>query len=275
LERRATNAATKRALRLTALLLAFGLASGARAEPPPEKTWEVEVLPYAWLPDLDASVETRLGTKHVSLGATDILEDLQLGAMGRVSARWKRWLAIADGLWVSLGQEDGVQRGGIGLEAEVDLDLAHAQALGGFRLYARPGGLLREAVPGDARTFAIDGFVGVDYVSFTADSKIDLRAGGAPVIDRRFRLSESWVAPAIGLRFLNDFTPRIRLETLGTLGGFSVGEAPNQFWQLTTLLSYRFTDHWLVSVGHRLLDANDGRYELRQQGMMLGVGYRF
>lgn len=276
LEGNTARVATRRGLRLVAaLLLTAGFSAGARAEPPATRDWEVELLPYAWLPDLDASLETRFGTRQVSVGASDILEDLQLAAMGRVSARWKRWLAIADGLWVRLAQEDGVQRGGISLEADVDLDLALVQALAGFRLYARPGGLLREAVPGDARTFAIDGFAGFDYVTFSADVDIALRGLTPSGIDRRYRLSESWLAPAVGLRLLNDFTPRIRLETLGTLGGFAVGDGPNQLWQLTTLLSYRFTEHWLVSGGHRLFAAQDGRYELRQQGLMLGFGYRF
>lgn len=35
-------------------------------------------------------------------------------------------------------------------------------------------------------------------------------------------------------------------ETLGTLGGFSAGDAQDLLWQLTTRLSYR-TDPWLVS----------------------------
>jgi hypothetical protein len=38
---------------------------------------------------------------------------------------------------------------------------------------------------------------------------------------------------------------------------------------------HRFTEHWLASAGHRLFATEDCRYELRQQGFMLGVGHRF
>lgn len=269
---------TKHALSmLLALGVGIGLAAQGRAEPPPPKDWEVEILPYAWLPALDGSVETpNGGTEHFSIGASDILSDLQLAAMGRVNARWKRWLLLVDGLWTRLEQDDSVQRNQLRLDAELDLQMALAQALAGYRVFARPGGLLGKAAAGDERMFGVDVLAGANYTWISADVEIERSAiGMIPERERDFGESRSWFAPAVGLRLHNDFTPRIRLETLGVVGGFSVGDAPELSWQLTTLLSYRFTDHWLASIGHRLIAADDDDYDLRMHGVILGVGYRF
>jgi hypothetical protein len=249
----------------------------ARAEPPPAKEWEVEILPYVWAPGIDGSVETpNGGTEHFDVGARDLLQKLELGAMGRVNVRWKRWLAVVDGLWTKLGHDEEVRRQRVSLDADLDLQMAFAQALAGYRVFQRPGGLLGDASPGDERVFGLDVLAGANYTWL--DTQLDLELSTIvplPRGQRRLGGSRDWVAPAIALRLHNDFTPRIRLETLGALGGFSVGDAPRLSWQLTTLLSYRFTDHWLVSAGHRLIAAEDGAYDLRMHGVMVGVGYRF
>lgn len=81
------------------LSLAAVLPASVRAEPPPAKDWEVELLPYGWLPSLDGSLETPGGvTEHFSIGVSDVLESLELGAFGRVNVRWRRWLLLADGM---------------------------------------------------------------------------------------------------------------------------------------------------------------------------------
>ncbi len=269
----------RRAISL-ALLLALGTggAPGARAEPPPPKDWEVEVLPYVWGPSIDGSIETPGGgTEHFSVSLSDILEDLDLGAMGRVNARWKRWLLVVDGLWTKLEQNQSVQRQRVRIDADLEVQMALAQALAGARIFARPGGLLGTAEPGDERVFGIDVLAGVNYVYLSAEVELDVDPTG-PILagrERDFDTSESWFAPAVGLRIHNDFTERVRLETLASVGGFGVGSAPDLSWQLTTLLSYRFTDHWLVSVGHRLFAADDDEYDVRMHGGMLGIGYRF
>lgn len=260
------------------LALATGAAAGARAEPAPPKDWEVEVLPYLWGPSIDGSIETPDGrTEHFDVSLSDILENLDLGAMARVNARWKRWLLVVDGLWTKLEQDVDVQRQRVRVEAELEAQMVLAQALVGARLFARPGGLLGTAAPGDERVFGIDVLAGANYVYLSTEVELDVDPTGPilPGRERDFETSESWFAPVVGVRIHNDFTERIRLETLASVGGFGVGSAPDLSWQLTTLLSYRFTDHWLVSLGHRLFAADDDEYDVRMHGGMLGVGYRF
>jgi hypothetical protein len=253
----------------------------AGAEPPPPKDWEVELLGYGWLPSLDAEVETpRRGTQNFEVSVSDVLENLQLAAMGRLNVRWRRWLLVADALYTKLEEDQDVTLGRLGrlqVDADFEQEMALAQALVGYRVYARPGGLFGTAQPGDERLFGFDVLGGVNYTWLSIDVELDRKAVGnlIPEREREFGSSNDWFAPAGGIRLHNDFTSRVRLETLATVGGFGVGEAPDLSWQLTTLLSYRFTDHWLVSAGHRLYAADNDDNEIRMHGAIIGVGYRF
>jgi len=270
-----------RAYRILSLVLLIGLALGpagdGRAEPPPKKDWEVEILPYAWLPSLDGSIEKPSGaTEHFSIGLSDVLDSLDLAAFGRVNVRWRRWVGYMDGLYTKLGDDESVQRRNIRIDADLELQMALAQLLGGYRIYARPGGLFGSATPADERLFGIDLLVGVNYTWVKTELELDRAAvGPIPERERNLEVSDDWFAPAVGLRLHNDFSSRIRLETLASVGGFGVGDAPDLSWQLTTLLSYRFTDHWLVSIGHRLIAVEGDNLDLRMHGALLGFGYRF
>ena len=96
-----------------------------------------------------------------------------------------------------------------------------------------------------------------------------------PPQERHIQASDDWVAPFLAARFTNDFTPRLRHETLLGLGGFGAGEAPNLSWQATSLFSYRFTDHWLISLGYRAQGLRDSNFHTTIHGPMLGLGFRF
>lgn len=263
-----------------ALALAVGVAPGAHGEPPPAKDWEVEILAYGWLPRFDVEVELPNGTTaDVEMSMGDVLDDLDFAAMGRVAARWRRFVLAADGIWTDFGQDARFERGPVRIDGDFDQKLAMVQLLGGYRVFSREGGLFGTATPGDRRRFGADVLAGANYWYVSADASLRLApvgpfAGG----ERHFGASSDWVGPAVGLRFQNDFTERIRFETLAVASGFGAGDAPDMSWQLTTLLSYRFTDHWLVSIGHRLLTADDAagfESDIRMHGPMLGVGYRF
>lgn len=248
----------------------------ARAEQPPTKDWEVEITPYVWLTNFDGSVETRNGTEHFHMDMKDVLEDLDLGAMGRVSARWRRWIVAVDAVWAQLEQDNAFQRGPLDLKVDAGQTMTLVQALAGFRLYSRPGGLFGHAQAGDERTFGFDALAGVNYTYLSASFRFDRAPiGPLPGNERHFGASNDWFAPAVGARVQNDFTSRLRLETLATASGFNVGDAPDVTWVVTTLLSYRFTEHWLASLGHRAIFVEGDEVDVRMHGPMIGFGYRF
>lgn len=262
--------------RLVPLVLVTALAAPVSAEPPPPKDWEVEVTPYGWVPGLDGSIDTRDGTEHFAVGMDDVIEDLSIGAMGRVSARWHRWVGVVDGMWSVLEDSDSFQGGPLQVDTDVRQTIVLAQALAGVRVYSRPGGLFRQAAPGDRRLFGFDVLAGVNYTYTSASIEFQRDPvgpfGGS---DLHLGSSDDWFAPAVGLRVQNDFTERLRLETMASIGGFSVGDAPDHSWMITTLLSYRFTDHWLATIGHRAITVDGDHGDLRMHGPMIGIGYRF
>lgn len=252
------------------------LAAAAQAEPPPPKDWELELMPYGWVPALDASVETDDGTEHFNVDMDDVLENLDIAAMGRVTGRWHRWVGVLDVAWSQLEEESSFEREILQVHADARQTMTFAQLLGGYRLYSRPGGLFGHATAGDERTFGLDALAGVNYTYVSASLELD-RAPVGPFAgrERHFGGNSDWFAPAVGLRVQNDFTSRLRLETLASVGGFGVGDAPDFSWMITTLLKYRFTDHWVAALGHRTIAADNDDNELRMHGPMIGIGYRF
>lgn len=254
-----------RGLALAVALVAVSLAPGlaARGEPPPPKDWEIEILPYVWGAITEGSVELpQRGTEHFHVGLADLLGDLDLGAMGRLNARYERWVLVLDGVWAKLNDDSG--------SAEFEEQLGLAQAFAGYRLFRREGGLFGTPRPADERVFGFDLLGGASYAYFSSSIDID-----APIADTHVGASKDFVAPFVGVRLQNDFTPRLRLETLAGAGSFGVGNAPDFSWQVTTLLSYRFTDHLLVSLGHRAVVANDDDVDISVHGPLLGLGVRF
>jgi hypothetical protein len=205
--------------RLALLLVLCSFAVPAAAEPPPPKDWEVEITPYGWVPDLDGSVETRNGTEHFHVGMDDVLENLSIAAMGRVSVRWQRWVGVVDGVWSVLEDDDSFQRGPLQVDGDVRQTMVLAQALAGYRVYARPGGLFGHAAPDERRVFGVDVLAGANYTYVSGS--VELRrdpVGPLGGNSRHFGKSNDWFAPAVGLRIQNDFTERLRMETLASVG---------------------------------------------------------
>lgn len=263
--------------RLACLLIASSLAAAAaHAEPPPPKDWEVEVMPYGWVPRIDASVDTRNGREHFHVDMKDVLDNLDIAAMGRVTGRWQRWVGVVDAVWSQFEEKDAFERRLLQVHADARQTFTLVQLLGGYRLYSRPGGLFGHAAAGDERAFAFDVLAGVNYTYLSASLELDPSPlGPLPGRQRNFGNHSDWFAPAVGLRVQNDFTSRLRLETLASAGGFGVPDAPDLSWLITTLLSYRFTDHWVAAIGHRAIIADNDDNEVRMHGPMIGIGYRF
>jgi hypothetical protein len=263
---------------LVAVALGSWLATahGAGATEPP-KDWEVELAPYGWLAMAHGVVDTNtaaLGTQAFTIDAHDVLKSFRLGAMGAVKARWRRIVFQVDVDWAKLRNDAGL--GDTRISYDLTLKLGWLQALGGYRVYDLPGGLFGGPSASDEQTFAIDLMTGLTYS--WGNVQLDLSRdplGQIPPQARSIDAEKSFVAPYLAARFTNDFTPRLRHETLLGLGGFGAGNAPNLSWQATSLFSYRFTDHWLISAGYRALGSRRTNVHTTFHGPILGLGYRF
>ena len=257
-----------------ACALALVVSREARATEPP-KDWEVQIGPYAWLPMINGAVDTqRFGREEFTITFGDVLSAFDLGAGGDVTARYGRWVGLVQVDWAKLSTKGGI--GDSLVRYDVTDKIGWLQALGGYRVYQRPGGLFGGANASDERTFGIDALAGITYV--WTNLELDLHRNPIlpiPPQERHIQFSDHFVGPFLGAHFANDFTERIRHETLLGLGGFGAGEAPNLTWQATSTLSYRFTDRWLISAGYRALGLRDDNHHATFHGPIIGLGFRF
>jgi hypothetical protein len=261
---------------VVACCAAIGIAAGeASAAAPPEKDWEVEIAPYGWLALAHGRIETaRFGDEEFTIDADEVIESLDLGAMGAVKARWRRFVFVGDVAWAKLSDDGGL--GDTLVRYDVTQKLGWFEALAGYRVYERAGGLLGTPSPGDTRRFGLDLLGGLVYSWL----KVELDLSRDPLAqippqERSIDRDADWVAPYLALRFHDDFTARLRHETLLGIGGFGVGDAPHVAWQATSLLSYAITEHWLLTGGYRALGGRYPDLHTTFHGPIVGLGFRF
>jgi hypothetical protein len=194
--------------------------------------------------------------------------------MGTVKVRWRRFVLLTDVAWAKLSTDDEV--GDTRVRFDLTQKLGWFEALGGYRVYQRPGGLFGTPSPTEDEVFGVDLLAGLTY------SWIDVRLKlsrdpflEVPPQERTLEPADNWVAPYLAARFQNDFTPRLRHETLLALGAFGAGDAPNLSWQATSLFSYAITEHWLLTAGYRALGFRDDDLDMTFHGPILGGGFRF
>ncbi len=265
-------------LRRAALAAAWGVASAAAfdvsAAPPPAKEWEVEIAPYGWLALAHGQVDTPRGKQEFTIDAHDVLKAFDLAAAGTVKARWRRFVFLTDVFWAKLSVDDAV--GDSLVSFDLTQKLGWFEALGGYRVYERPGGLFGTPSPTEQRIFGVDLLAGLTYSWVDVRLKVSRDPGSViPALQRTLRPTDDWVAPYLAARLLNDFTPRLRHETLLGLGAFGVGDAPNLAWQVKSLFSYAISEHWRLTAGYRALGFRDDNLDMTFHGPMLGGAFHF
>ena len=252
----------------------FGLASGAAAKPPPQPEWEVEIAPYGWFSLTHGRVDTPIGKQEFTIDAHDVIDSIDLGAMGAVKLRWRRWVALFDVDWAKLSTEDGVR------STLVDFKLTEKigffEALAGYRVYERPGGLFGTPSATDRRIFAFDAMGGLTYSWVDTRLKVSRDPGMIiPAQSRTVKDEEGWVAPYLGFRFTNDFTDHFGNETLLGIGSFGVGDAPRVSWQATSQLYYRLSEMVALHAGFRAQGFRNPSVRATFYGPVIGASFRF
>jgi hypothetical protein len=246
----------------------------AAAEPPPPKDWELEIAPYGWLALAQGQIETPLGKEDFSIDAHEVLDSFDLAAMGAVKFRWERWVTHFDVAWAKLSVDDEIRQSLVSFD--LTQKLGWFEALGGYRVYERPGGLFGTPTAVDRRIFAFDAMGGLTYSWVDVRLKVSRDPGGVlPPGGRTINADSDWIAPYLGFRFTNDFTDHLRHETLLGVGAFSVGDAPNVSWQVTSQFAYAVTEHVALTLGYRALGFRDPDVKSTFHGPMIGAAFRF
>jgi len=223
--------------------------------------WEFEATPYLWTAGLDGTVGAGpafLPTANIDWSASNILSNLDVGAMGVFEGRNGRWGFIGDALYVKLSDQNvapGIRFASV--DAEVKQQMY--ALFGTYRLADGPTKL--------------DALAGVRYVDIRAPVSAVLATGGLRSVDA----GDDWWDPYVGLRVIHPLSELWSLTGYAAIGGFGVGS--DFAWDVIAAVNYQFSPTISGKFGFRYLDMDyEGdrfAYDAGMGGPFLGLGVRF
>jgi len=227
--------------------------------------WTHEIAPYLWGAGLEGTTAIGPVSADIDASFSDILDALEMGAMGSYRGSRDRISVMFDAVYSGLGG-DGKGPGGA-VKADVDID----------QLDVDIDQLVLEGDLGYALTENLHAFVGLRYVDL--ETKIKLKGPLGNTESARDKVD--WVDPVIGLYYIWPFSDRWALSLRGDIGGFGVG---SEFaWQGVGILRWQVSSGVGVLFAYRYLsnDYEDGKganyfeYDMSMQGPALGVVFTF
>lgn len=222
--------------------------------------WTFTVAPYFWAAGLSGDT-SQFGSPVVEIDASfsDILDDLDFGAMAIAEARYGRYSIFGDLMYIKISSARGTPRGIVATSVDV-----------GSETFAGLAGVGYSVFDSDAARLDIVGGVRV----WSVDTDISFTGGildGVSVSD-----GATWADAMAGFRGNYSFTPNIYLTgwSLVGAGGADVD------WDVAAALGYRFNEHISAVAGYRALGVDysndDGfLFDVVEQGPILGLAIRF
>ncbi len=246
---------------VASMVAALGLASTAVAQAPEDDGWDFKAAPYVWFTSLEGDVATISGIPPAEVDASfsDILENLNIAAMGYVEARQGRFGVGADLLYFDISA-DGDGPTAAFSKAELDLS-AFVGTFNGFYRFAQE------------ESYRADLLVGARL--WVTDTELTLKPGLAA--GRSADDKEVWADPILGVRGFAWLTDDVGLRAYGDVGGF--GLASDITYQVLGSLSYAATDSIHIDAGYRYMkvDYEDGDYllDVAFHGPFIGAVFKF
>ena len=209
-----------------AMVLAAGLPHTASAL---ESTgWDHSILLYLMGPSIEGEVGVGPITGDVDLDPSDVLENLEFGAMVGYRAQKERWSVLVDLIYMDLAQ------GGMGdrglATAEVGFDQLTLGFSGGYAIGR-----------------GTDVLFGVRWFDVSGDIRLE-----SPINSQRADFGDDWLDPLVGLRWEAPLGERWRFVGLGDVGGFGVGS--DFTWQVSLSFHARISKSISALLGYRHLD---------------------
>ncbi|MHC5024825.1 MAG: hypothetical protein ACYTGG_13130 [Planctomycetota bacterium] len=232
---------------------------------PGQDQWRIDLTPVLWAPEVDGTATVRGVDADIDMSFSDILDDLDFGAMLQVRAFKDPWVVQFNGFYLKL-ETDG-EIGPASIDAEVRFGFAMLAA--GRRIATIPVGT---AAGADAPlgTFqselSVTPYVGLRYTyartRFSADVSIGPISGS-----RRIRDTDDWVDALVGVNTTWRATERVMLGLGLDIGGFGIGSSSNLTWSLAARVTYSLQPNFHLIGGYHLLDYD------RTSGDSSGVGF--
>ena len=222
-----------------------------------QERWEFGGAAYLWASGMES---TSASGDEVEVSFSEVLENLDGGLMGILSAQKGRWTLIGDFIYLSLQDYISSSANIIGIPTEVNIDAE----LEGF---VSTVGVAYRIVNDD--TTSLDLLVGARYISLDLDLDLDVGLSAT-------KYSESWNAldAIIGGQLLVDLSEKWYLSLYADIG---TGDS-KVTWQAWPGVGYRFRSVDAVLAYRHLeweSDGGDILDDMNFNGPMLGVKFRF
>jgi hypothetical protein len=241
-----------------ALFLAIIAASTAAAQTPARDSWKVTIAPYLFGSGMSGTTVVKGQELPIDASFSDILDNLQFGAMGLVIARKGNWGVGGDAIWMALGANVTLP-GPVGVTGGADINQ------GAFAFYG-----LRRLNPWADLMFG-------GRIS-TLQSILRFNGPGARSVDD----SKTWFDPIVGVQLRTPQTgKRWHAQVYSEIGGFGVGSTFT--WQVFPTVGVTMTKRTSLEFGYRWLDfdyssgenATLFKYDVLSQGPVVGFAFRF
>lgn len=246
--------------------------------------WEIRLMPYFWMPSMDAegTVGGPLGNSlsgNIDLSFGDVMDYFEFGAMGRMEV-WKGpWGFTFDGLFMYLGAEGSFQgsRGLANFNLDADVRLGMADFGLAYRLFEQQFG------NDNQQRLAFEPYGGLRYAYLREEVDLSVDIAGVGSTGGTLGTTEDWVEPFTGGRVIWDLNKKISFNVRGDAGGFGIGSASNLTWQIAGGVDYKILENMIFNVGYRYveLDYDHGSgsdrlgVDLRAKGPFVGLTITF
>jgi hypothetical protein len=211
------------------VLLTVIAASPANAQATASDSWRITIAPYFMGAGESGTAIVKGHEVTVDASFSDILENLQFGAMGVVMARKGNWGFGADALWMALGA-NGTMPGPAGVTASVDANQ------GAFAFYG-----LRRLSP---------------YADFMFGARVNVLQMGLRVNGPgQFSVdgTKTWVDPLVGVQLRTpESGKRWHAQVYTEIGGFGAGS--DFTWQIFPTVGVDVAKWMSIEFGYRWLD---------------------
>lgn len=230
--------------------------------------WQFEFTPYLLAASMDGTVGVQGHTFDVDASFNDILEDLDTGFMGLITAQKYPWFFGLEGVYMKLENEGAFEVTGPGgiVSGDGKLDVTNS-------MYVLQGSVGYRLIDSETK---LDAIGAIRYTKLEAD--IDIKVDYTPpIFDGNLSAdgSDSWADLVAGMRVLHPITKDVSLVGYADIGA----GGSDLTYQIIAGLNWEFKKGLTAKVGYRHLYwdyKNDGTvWDVAATGPYLGLGLQF
>jgi hypothetical protein len=222
----------------------------------PDDSWHFSLTPYLWFAGMHGTVGARGHEASVHASFGDIFDYLNIGLMAAAEARYKKFGAPVDFLWMKLSDNKSLpfERGPSSIKTTVNQTMLSPKV--SYRLV-------------DGEMVKVDGNFGIRY--FHLGTTLDFTGTGP---QPSFYQSANWVDCIAGARITAGVSPKIQVSMFGDAGA---GGA-NLDYQVGGALGYKLKPSIILLAGWRYLDVDYEPkstfvYDTATSGLVIGATF--